>query len=141
MAQAWFNQEINTHVMKINYPFSLFLFVVLMVFSNCKKESDETVTVEYQITPMNVYFTKITYKDQTGNDVVINDYSQFASGTKSISVTAPFNARLETIATSTTSSTVYYSLSIKVNGEVKQVTSVSLPSMATTTSSVQYSVP
>lgn len=127
--------------MKTFNLFSVFLLAILLTSGSCKKDDDTPLTtVEYQITPMNVYFTQITYKDHTGNNVVITDPSDFVGGTKSISVSAPFTARLETVATSTTTTTVNYSLSIKVNGEVKQVTPVVLAPMATVSSSVEYSI-
>ena len=82
---------------KNNHALTVLLFAMLSICFSCKKNStsSSTTSVEYQIIPMNVYFTKTTYTDNTVNAVVITDPSQFANGIKSISVsTKPFNANL-----------------------------------------------
>jgi len=125
-------------------PFLLtLLFVLAFIAPSCSKSSGKpsTTTVEYQITPMNVYFTKITFNDQTGSSVVITDPSQFSGGAKSIVVTTkPFSAKLQTEINNTTSTPVTYNLVILVDGQMKKTQPCSAPPNATATNSVEFSV-
>jgi hypothetical protein len=122
----------------------LFLTIIIIVANYaCKKDSNSssTTTIEYQITPMNLYFTQIKYNDNTGNQITITDPSQFTNGTKSISISAkPFDAKLETTINNTTAATINYSLVILVNGVTNKIVSVSAPPNSITTNSAEYIV-
>ena len=126
-----------------NYFLKLLIFAILTACFSCKKStsSPTTTIVEYEITPMNVYFIKIAYNDNAGNTVEITDPSQFIHGAKSISIsTQHFNAKLETTINNTTNADIDYVLVIKVDGEIKKNTQVRALPMATFTSSVEYTI-
>ena len=118
------------------------VFIVALFTHSCKKDSDtNSTTVEYRITPMNVYFTKIKYNDKSGNTVTITDPSGFANGSKSISITSkPFLAKIETELLNSTNATIQYNLVVVVNGEIKATKSVQANPTVTTVSSAEYSV-
>lgn len=128
---------------KIKYFLIGTLFISVINFS-CKKDSDSSSTtkVEYRITPMNVYFTKITYTDQSGSDITITDPSQFSSGSKSISITSkPFNASITTQVNNTTSGTITFNLAILVNEKVMANVEGSAPPFVTNyVASTEYRV-
>lgn len=113
------------------------------VLFSCKKSSDSSssvTSVEYQITPMNSYFTQISI-DSIGTKVVITDPSKFVNGSKVISVTTkPFLASIETTINNTTNSSINYSLAILVDGQAKNIVSVSAPAGVTSTGSVNFTV-
>jgi hypothetical protein len=130
----------------MNFKHFFLLSSALAVIScclSCKKDSSKPAptTVEYQITPMNNFFTKITYTDSTGNAVVIDDPANFASGSKIITVTKkPFAASLETTLYNTTNTSINYNLVIKVNGEVKSYRQAVAAPMGTFTESTDFTV-
>jgi hypothetical protein len=128
---------------KANHILILIMLSSVMSSLSCKKSSDSptTTAIEYRISPMNLYFIQIKYIDNTGNPVIINDPSQFSTGTKSISIsTKPFNAILETKINNTTSSTINYTLSISVNGAIKKIVEATAPPIATSVISAEYNV-
>jgi hypothetical protein len=126
--------------MKKLFYLAIVFFLICNTFS-CKKSSASATTVEYQITPMNQYFTLIKYNDNSGNPVSITDPSQFTNGAKTISVTTkPFNAKLEAEINNTTAATITFTLVIIVNGQIKGTKQVSSPPMTTSSNSLEYSV-
>ena len=127
---------------KANYTVLLVLLSFALLAASCKKNSDTpSTTVEYQITPMNNYFTQITYTDKTGNDMIITDPTLFVNGSKTISITEkPFTARIEAKINNTSVTSINYTLVISVNGEVKKYQNVSAPAAGMNTSSIEYTM-
>lgn len=122
----------------------LFLSIISICHFSCSKKNDESVkpqttTVEYKITPMNQNFTKISYKDANGNTVDITDPSQIADGIRTISITnKPFTARLDVIMNNVTTSTVYYSLVISVDGTPVKLVNAGAPPNSVSSASADY---
>lgn len=86
---------------KIKYFFVGPILLALIVFS-CKKEAAKPplTVVEYQVTPMNDFVTRIWYHDSSGNNLIVPDPSispsPFANGTKSFHILSkPYKARIE----------------------------------------------
>ncbi len=123
---------------------SLIICTLLICTMNisCKKDSDsKTTTVEYRISPMNNFFTKIAYTDIAGQETIITDPTQFPTGSKSIKIVSkPFNARLSITINNTTNATISYNLTILVNGKVMATNSYSVAHNATTSASTEYTV-
>ncbi|HEY0678294.1 MAG TPA: hypothetical protein VGD17_08405 [Chitinophagaceae bacterium] len=131
----------------VNYLGVLILFLGFSIVS-CKKDSpgipDNIVTydVEYRIVPASIYITKVTYINEQGVNMFINDISQFSSGGKRITVsTIPFTAKLVTEANNTTTAPLSYSLSISVDGQVKNQVTANIPAMnSSTVTQVEYTI-
>lgn len=127
--------------MKNNTTLAVLLLFSVTIGLSCKKNSTaSSTTVEYQITPMNNAFTKITYTDANGSSVVISDPAQLATGKKTITVTKPFAAKIETEINNVTTSTITYTLVISVDGQVKASQPASAPPSSITTASTQFNV-
>lgn len=125
---------------KVKYFVVASLIMSVINFS-CKKDSNSGTTVEYTITPMSVYFTKITYADNSGNYVTITDPSKFSNGSASISISKkPFAAKLAIEFYNTTLQTMSFMLSILVNGQVMTTQNFQSPPGTGSLGSVQYTV-
>jgi len=125
---------------KITLLLSL-LSVILL--SSCFHDSvSNTIIVEYKITPMNVYFTKIAYNDFNGQMFTITNYEEFYEGLRTIPVEKkPFTAKMQTEINNTTSSDIYYDLVISINHEVKKIVSATAPANSIATASAEYVIP
>ncbi|PSL50312.1 hypothetical protein CLV51_1011656 [Chitinophaga niastensis] len=123
-----------------------FAIAILSVQVACKKDTKQnnmnTFEVEYRIVSVNSSFTRITYNDQTGTPVVLNDAMQFQNGVKKITVSAkPFTARLSTEVNNQTSTTFKYDLYISVDGQqIKSVSGSAPPMTPSTVTAVEYTV-
>ena len=50
----------------------------VILISSCSKDNKyDPIIVEYKITPMNVYFTKIAYNDFNGQMFTITNHEEF----------------------------------------------------------------
>jgi len=130
---------------KAKYLIILTACTILVFAVSCDKEfnpSDST-KVEYQITPMNDYFTKITYTDGDGNEVIITDPSQFTNGTKTVFIKdKPFTAKFDTDFNNTSTTRVSYMLKILVNGKKVRSAAVQVGSGGTNpTVSLEFTIP
>ena len=133
-----------------NYFLTFLTFAIFTVCFSCKKSSPEplksdtppaTTIVEYLITPMNLYFTEISYVDSSGKTITILDPSEFTNGTKSFSIlTKPFNAKFSTVINNSSNTKIQCYLVIKVDGEIKKTSAVNAPAMSTTNNSLNYIV-
>lgn len=127
---------------KLHYYLLIVTLAICSINFSCKKKSDSnpSTTVEYRITPMNNYFTQIIV-DSVGAKVIIYDPSQFINGSKSISIsTKPFLASISAEINNSTVSSIKYTLTILVDGQVKQLVQVNAPPFATSTSEADYTV-
>lgn len=122
--------------------FLMVTFLICTIGFSCKKESKPgTTTVEYRITPMNVYFTKITFTDQTGADVIITQPSQLSNGSKSISISRkPFDAKMETEINNTTNQAITFKLVILVDGNIMAANDYQAPPMGDVINSIEYTL-
>ncbi len=94
--------------------------------------ANSTFEVKYQVYPLNNYFTKVTYNDKDGNEVVQDDFTGFQDGVLSFFVSVkPYTARITTEIANTTETVIYYDLIIYINGELKAFVQASAPAMTT----------
>jgi len=120
----------------------LSILSVILISSCSKDKKYDPIIVEYKITPMNVYFTKIAYNDFNGQMFTITNHEEFIDGATSIPIEkAPFTAKMQTEIVNTTSSDIYYDLVISVNHQVKKIVSASAPANSTATASAEYILP
>ena len=114
----------------------LLLCVIVCQFLSCKKEekTDPSFPLEYKISPLDSYITKIEYKDQTGTSVETTNLSTFPGGIKTITVPSkPFSAQLTIEVNNTTTSTLNYTLTISVYGVPQKTVSLPAPAMTAST--------
>lgn len=126
----------------------LLALVVICISISCKKNSGggtqvaQDTQVEYRIEPANSFVYQISFNDKTGSAVTLTDYSQFSGGVKTIAVASkPFVAKLQVKVNNTTLFPVSYTLSILVDGQLRnfyQFTSQAM--IASTTGEVEYIV-
>ncbi len=125
---------------------ALLIILVLSISISCSKDGGTnappvTKTIEYKIDPTDSYIIKITFNDQTGQSVILNDINQMPGGIKNISVSSfPFIAKLEVQAYNTTSAMLNYSLIISVDNQVKKFYQLQVPPAANTTGQVEFVV-
>ena len=84
--------------------------------------------VEYRISPVPGYLASIIYADSTGNQVTIYNPAEFVNGSKKITVSGHFNAFLSTKIFNVSGTTVNFSMTIYVDGEIKENTNCSVKS-------------
>jgi hypothetical protein len=133
--------------MKISFIKStLFSIIFLGFIISCSKDEGTstppiTRTIEYKIDPADNYIISITFNDQAGQFVTLNDINQMPGGIKSISVSNfPFTAKLEAQVYNTTTATLNYSLIISVDNQVKKFYQLQVPPAANTTGQVEFVV-
>ncbi|WEK20907.1 MAG: hypothetical protein P0Y49_07125 [Candidatus Pedobacter colombiensis] len=116
-------------------------FLICCKKNSAEKPVDTSYEVEYNITPLTNAFTKITYTDQTGTTIVINDITQFPGGVKKIKVlNKPFTAKMSVDINNQAPTAFSSVLSISVNGEVKKVQPISVPAFMTSTGIAEFTV-
>lgn len=124
----------------------LFSIIILSLCNSCSKNEGTsappiTKTIEYKIDPADNYIIKITYNDQTGQSVTLNDINQMPGGIKNISVSSfPFTAKLEVQVYNTTNATLNYSLIILVDNQVKKLYLLQAPPATTSTGQAEFVV-
>lgn len=112
-------------------------FFVLMAFLigahlSCKKDKTNNdnpieIEVEYQVLPVSNILNSISYTNEQGTTININNpLTDLPDGIKKIKVAKPFHAVLATDASNATNRTIEYELVIKVNGEIKASKSASV---------------
>ena len=120
----------------------LSILSVILITSCSKDKKYDPIIVEYKITPMNVYFTKVAYNDFNGQMFTITNHEEFVDGARAIPVEkAPFTAKMQTEINNTTASAIYYDLVISVNHEVKKVVSAEAAPNSISTASAEYIIP
>ncbi len=123
---------------------SLIIGTLLICTMNisCKKDSDsKSTTVEYKISPMNNFFTKIAYTDIAGQETIITDPTKFPTGSVAVKILSkPFNAKFSITINNTTNATVHYGLTILVNGKVMATNTYAVAHHATVSESLEYTV-
>jgi hypothetical protein len=115
--------------------------VTMAVTGSCKKSSSDFV-VEYKITPINSYVVQFSYNDASGGLATVDNMSQLSDGIKDVSVSKkPFDALLKIETYNTTAATIYYTLTISVNGVVKSFNQIAAPPMVPLyTAQIEYMV-
>lgn len=120
----------------------IIILVMAFIFS-CKKNTDKTaatIKIEYRISPMNPYFTEITYTDISG-PVTITDPAQFVNGSKVIYVSKkPFLASFQTKVNNTNNYSLKYLIAILVNDSINKVLQSQAPPGGITSQTISTTV-
>jgi hypothetical protein len=131
---------------KLTLQRTLFLIILCLFFISCKKDSTQDNTgsfeVEYMISPISIYTTKITYTDQTGASIEMTDLDQFPNGSRKITVSKkPFTAKLSVQINNTTNATINFDLYILVDSQFKKSAHGIAPAMSPfSVTEVEYTV-
>lgn len=110
--------------------FFVLMAILIGAHLSCKKDKTNNgnlVEVEYQVLPVSNILNSISYTNEQGTTININNpQTDLPDGIKKIKVSKPFHSVLTTDASNATNRTIEYELVIKVNGEVKASKSASV---------------